>query len=53
VVALEEAAKIVDAVAPELPTALADRLRAQVELKREQANEIRTVLEKLEPFALD
>jgi hypothetical protein len=53
VVALEEAGRIVEAVVSELPAALADSLRTQAELKRAQARQIRAVLEKLEPFALD
>ena len=53
VVALEEAEKIVGAVSPELPVAVAERLHVQAELKLAQAKEIRAVLERLEPFMLD
>jgi hypothetical protein len=53
VVVLEEAGKIVEAVVPDLPADLAERLRVQAELKRSQAKVIRAVLEKQEPFTLD
>jgi two-component system chemotaxis response regulator CheB len=50
VVALEEAAKIVDAIAPESNEEVARDLRAKVETKRLQALEIRGILERLERF---
>ena len=48
--ALEEAANLVHAVSPELPPEVAERLRNQVQVKLKQAAEIRTILERLEPF---
>ncbi len=50
VVALEEATQLVDAVAPDLEPDLLKTLRAQAGQKREQAGEIRGILERLEPF---
>ena len=48
--ALEEAANLVRAVSPELPPDVAERLQIQVQVKLQQAAEIRTILERLEPF---
>ena len=53
VVALEESANIIQAVAPELPLILVERLREQVEKKLAQASEIKKILEQLEPFQTD
>ena len=53
VVALEEAMKIVEAVAPELRPEQAERLIAQAEVKQQQAREIRSILERLEPFQIE
>lgn|SRR5260370_5660512 len=53
VVALEEATKLVEAVASDLPPAMVERLEQQAKLKRQQALEIRGVLERLEPFGVE
>ncbi|HZY71744.1 MAG TPA: chemotaxis protein CheB, partial [Edaphobacter sp.] len=50
VVALEEASNLVQAVAGDFPAAVAERLGRQVAKKREQAAEIRRILEHLEPL---
>jgi len=50
VVALEEAAKLVDAIAPQFPPEIADRLQTQARIKSQQALEIREIIEELEPF---
>jgi two-component system chemotaxis response regulator CheB len=50
VVALEESAKLVDAVEPEMPPDVIERLRQQAIQKQKQADEIRKVIEQLEPF---
>ena len=53
VVALEEAANLVRAVASEFPQSTASRLEEQAARKMEQAAEIRRILEQLEPFETD
>ncbi len=53
VVALEEARKLVEAVASELPPACVERLRAQAEGKQTQAREVKEILQRLEPFQLE
>ena len=53
VVALEEAAKMVRAVAPEFPPEIADRLRDQSEKKQRQADEVRALLQDLDPFVTE
>lgn len=50
VVVLEETTNLVECVAGHLPAQELSRLRQQAEIKRQQANEIRNILEKLEPF---
>ena len=50
VVALEEAANLVKAVASEFPAEVHQRLQRQAELKRKQATELCAILERLEPF---
>ena len=50
VVALEEAANLVEAVAKDFPDEVAERLREQAGKKMSQAAEIRRILEQLEPF---
>ncbi len=52
VVALEEASNIVNAVASEFSPAVAQILKEQAELKATQAQQIREILEQLEPFQL-
>ena len=53
VVALEESANLVRAVAPNFPPDLAARLEAQAAGKLRQAAEVRRVLEQLGPFQLE
>ena|ERR1051326_7762 len=53
VVALEESAKLVEAVAPQLAPDLVQRLSVQAEEKVRQAAVIRRVLEGLEPFQVE
>ena len=53
VVALEESANLVKAVAPQLPAELAQRLGQQANEKLRQAQEVRHVLEQLQPFQLE
>lgn len=53
VVALEEAAELVSAVAPEFSPAVVRRLEQQVEGKLEAARDIRRILEGLEPFQFE
>ena len=50
VVALEEAINLVDSISDEFPPAIVEKLRQQARRKQEQAQEVRTVLEHLEPF---
>jgi two-component system, chemotaxis family, protein-glutamate methylesterase/glutaminase len=50
VVALEEAINLVEFCAPDLPSEVLDSLRLQCEKKRVQANQIRQILNELEPF---
>lgn len=50
VVALEEAANLVRAVASEFTPEVRQRLQQQAELKQKQAIELRAILERLEPF---
>lgn len=50
VVCLEEAAKLVRAVAPSLPDEISERLTRQAEKKARQAEDIRKILDELEPF---
>ena len=50
VVALEEAQALVDAVQGEFKPEIASRLKAQAKLKLEQAEEVRKILERLQPF---
>ena len=50
VVALEEAAALVNQVSGEFPSTIAERLEQQGEQKPKQAAEIRAVLERLETF---
>src|SRR5436305_5814236 len=50
VVALEEAAKLVDALAPEFPEDVARGLQEKASKKRAQAAQIRIVIEQLERF---
>jgi len=53
VVKLEESAKLVDLLSPQLPEAVAANLQRQAELKLAQAAKIRKVLQELEPFQLE
>lgn len=53
VVALEESVNLVRCVGPQLPGQFATRLDRQAEAKLVQAQEIRNVLERLEPFEVD
>lgn len=53
VVALEEAANRVRIVAPQLARHVAERLESQAVQKLPPAAEIRSVLERLEPFAIE
>jgi len=53
VVVLEEAAELVEALAPRYPAATVDRLREQAAIKGEHAKQIRKLLEALEPFRAD
>ena len=50
VVALEEAAILVDAVVSEFKPGVADRLKEQAQLKLQQAGQLRGILEHLELF---
>jgi len=50
VVALEEAGNLVREVAGDFPDEVAERLRQQADKKKEQAAEIRRLLQELEPF---
>jgi len=50
VVALEEVTVLVDSVTPHLEASLAERLKQQAEEKRQLAREVRSVLERLQPF---
>jgi two-component system chemotaxis response regulator CheB len=53
VLVLEETRPMVDALSPHLSEEQRERLRLQVELKREQARAIREILNALEPFRLN
>ena len=53
VVALEEASKMVRAVAPEFSPEVAERLREQAEKKQQQAEEVRAILQALDPFVTE
>ena len=53
VVALEEAANIVNVVAPQFSDEAAARLRAQGDKRLKQASEIRAILQDLDPFHPD
>jgi|SRR3954469_21257204 two-component system chemotaxis response regulator CheB len=53
VVALEESAQLVAAVALHLPGDVAQRIQAQAQAKLAQAAEIRNVIERLEPFHIE
>jgi two-component system, chemotaxis family, protein-glutamate methylesterase/glutaminase len=53
VVALEESAKLVDSLASQFPSAIAERLVAQAETKLRQAAAVRRILEELEPFQVE
>ena len=53
VAALEEATKLVEAVAMDLPPAAVERIEKQAKQKRQQAQEIRRILERLEPFGIE
>jgi hypothetical protein len=44
---------LVQVAAPNLPPEAAARLRGQAEVKMQQAKEIRSILERLEPFQTD
>ena len=50
VVALREATNLIQAVAPEFPPEIYERLMQQAETKRKQADDVRAVLERLEPL---
>ena len=50
VVALEEANNLIRAVASEFTDTARERLKEQAAIKREQAAEVRRILERLEPF---
>jgi two-component system chemotaxis response regulator CheB len=50
-VALRETEAIVNSVSAELPTALVERLRVQVEKKQRQAEAVQAIIEDLEAFA--
>jgi hypothetical protein len=52
VVGLEEAEKLVDAVAQHIPSHIADNVRQDGEHKREQADEVRRVLNELRGYRL-
>src|SRR5262245_35374399 len=53
VVSLEEAENLVKAVRPHLDPAIGERLEAQAREKHEQGQEIRRVLERLQPYELE
>jgi two-component system chemotaxis response regulator CheB len=53
VVALEEAAKLVRSVMSEFPPDAGSRLERQAELKEQQAQDVRRIIERLEPFHVD
>ena len=53
VVALEESAKLVQAVAPHFVAEVAERLERQATAKLSQAEEVRRILERLEPFQVE
>lgn len=53
VVALDESMKLVEAVAPDFPAEVAERLLNQAQVKVQQAHEIRNILERLEPFQIE
>lgn len=53
VVALEETARLVDAVGPQFTAAEREALIRQVNKKASQALQIRSILEQLEPFELE
>ena len=53
VVALEESAKLVDAVSSSVPSELAERLQQQAAEKLRQAQQVRRILERLEPFQVE
>jgi two-component system chemotaxis response regulator CheB len=53
VAVLEESVNIVDAIAPRVSPALAQRLKHQAEEKLSQAAGIRRILEVLEPFRVE
>lgn len=50
VVALEEAVNLVESIIEEFPPETVERLREQAQKKQKQAQEVRAVLERLEPF---
>jgi hypothetical protein len=50
VVALEEAANMARVVAGQFPEAVQRRLGEQADRKQQQANELRGIIERLEPF---
>lgn len=52
-VALEEAANLVRAVAPQFAQPIPEKLEAQALQKLQQAAEVRGVLERLEPFVFE
>jgi two-component system chemotaxis response regulator CheB len=53
VVALQEASEIVASLTPQFPPAAAKRLEEQARLKMQQAEEVRRIIERLEPFQVD
>ena len=53
VVALEEAANLARTMAPRFSPAAAQKLEEQASTKMRQAAEIRSILERLEPFQLE
>jgi two-component system chemotaxis response regulator CheB len=53
VVKLEESAKLVHLVSPQLPEVVAANLKRQADRKLQQAAAIRKILEQLEPFELE
>ena len=53
VVVLQEAATLVDTVAPELPEHLAVELKRQARLKSRQAAVIRRIIERLSPYEME
>jgi phytoene/squalene synthetase len=50
VVALRETATLVDSLSDRFPSDVLEKLRAQVNLKQQQATAVQHIIEQLEPF---